>query len=270
MYRTFLLIIIAVQVWSGVASSLAPEHELQRLLIIAKENLDAEDDAKARQALERIVALDIDAGANYYFYLGKLEANSGNIEAATSALIEYVNRSGSEGEYYDRSLRLITQLEQSVVPESAPAQQNTRNVALTGEREQYVTRLKTLYLTDNTEQALLDHINSILVDNVYVPGRIRRPGINEGLVYKVSVNSLNEVVVQESDYRKGRYGHSMQSLPVFGVDPYLRSDCDNNLRMCWLSHPLENRDRWITIADNPTALNELSKALTNLIRQLQN
>ena len=269
MYRTLLLLIISVQVWSGLASSLAPEHELQRLLIIAKENLETENDSKAREALERVQALQIDAGANYYFYLGQIEANDGNNEAATNALAEYVNRAGSEGEYYERALRLVTAIEQEAESNVVPVQPKDQQVALTGEREQYSARLKRLYLTENLQQALLDHINSILIDNVYVPGRIRHPGKNEGLMYKVSVSSQGEVVVQESDFRGGRNGHSMQSLPVFGVDPYIESDCDSNSRQCWLNHPLENQDRWITIADNPNALTELSKALTQLIRQLQ-
>jgi hypothetical protein len=266
------LLMVMCLIWQACAvhaSTLAPEHELQRLLIVARESLQAADNAQTREALKRIEELGIDAGANYYFYLGQLEANSGNRDAANTALIEYVNRAGSEGEFYQRALRLITKLEQTKPAETALSDPKDLSGALTGERNQYIASLKKLYLTDNPEQALVEHINSILSENIFIPGRIRRPGSNEGLVYKVATNSLKELVIQESDYRKARPGHSMQSIPVYGVDPYLSGECDYNQRMCWLSHPLKSQQRWITIADNPSALTELSKALTQLIRQLQ-
>jgi len=269
MYRYLLILLVLVQVWAINAANLAPEHELQRLLIVAKESLDANDNEQARSTLNKIDQLGIDPGIDYFYFLGQLEANTGNRGTAKAALINYVNQAGKEGEYYQRALRLITSVENEVEDQATKPASVDMGDVLVSEGDEYINRLQRLYLTNQPIQALTEHVNSILAENVYVPGRIRRPGTNEGLIYKVSTNSIQELVVQESDYRSERPGHSMQRLPVFGVDPYINSDCDSISRSCWLYHPLDQR-RWITIAERPAALAELSKALTQLIRQLQN
>ena len=48
-----------------------------------------------------------------------------------------------------------------------------------------------------------------------------------------------------------------------------KSECDLTRRQCWLMHPVEKQQRWITISGNETASTELSRAMTQLIRKLQ-
>ena len=235
-----------------------------------KESLAGGDYLVAREAMEKIDELPVSPGTDYFFYRGQLEVNAENDHEANAALVIYVNKAGREGEYYQQALRLITALEQRKILDSDTSARLAEAGQISGDGEDYMAQLQKLYLTQSPVRALTEHINSILAENTFVPGRIRHPGLNEGLVYKVSVNSVREVVVQESDYRRTTPGHNMRRAVVYGVDPYIANECDYDRRMCWLYHPVEKQERWITIADNKEALTELSRAMTQLIRQLQN
>jgi len=272
MYRLIFTLTIMMQAGYGVATNLAPEHELERLMIVAKESLVAGNYGVAREALDSIENLNADPGVDYLFYRGQLEAKSENNAEASAALVSYVNEAGKGGEYYQSALRLITLLEQRKLSEqnATTAASTEADQTLQSESQNYLSQLQELYLSQSPVRALTEHINSILAENIFVPGRLRHPQVNEGLVYKVSINSAKEVVVQESDYRLQIPGHSMRRAAVFGVDPYVAGECDVTLRMCWIYHPVEKQERWITIADNSDALRELSKAMSQLIRQLQN
>ncbi|OZG72569.1 hypothetical protein BTA51_15780 [Hahella sp. CCB-MM4] len=254
----------------AVSATLAPEHEMQRLLLVADESIKSMDYGKAKSALDRIGELAIDPEVKYFYFKGLVDANSGEREAARDALVEYVNRAGSEGEYYEKALRMITELDTERA-ESTPANKPEIDWSqvVTSENDQYLAELKKLYLTNSDEKAVLEHINSILKENVYVSGRIRHLDKNEGRVFRISTNSKDELVVQETDYTKsGNASHTLSRLPVFGVDPYVQSDCNFERRECWLWHPVD-KDKWIVIADNQEALGELSRAMTALIRLLQ-
>ncbi len=264
------VVLLSMLIGIAQAASLAPEHELQRLLIVAKESINSADFNTTRTVLDKIEALGIDPGADYHYYLGQLEANTGNLQAASDAFINYVNAAGSEGQYYQTSLRMITQLERQ--QEAAKPQAPPEDISdlLVGEGDQYLSQLRQLYLAKDDISALIEHINGLLAANVYVPGRIRYVGSKEGIVYKITTNAQQELVVQESDYLDERPDHNLFRISVYGVDPYLRSECDFNQRRCWLNHPIERQNHWITIADNQEALTELAKAMTQLIRRLQN
>ncbi len=264
-------ILVLGTVGQAVGASLAPEHEMQRLLLVADESIKSMEYGKAKSALDKIGELAIDPEVKYFYFKGLVDANSGERNMARDALVEYVNRAGSDGEYYEKALRLITELE-SETTESASTSKSEIDWSqvVTSENDQYLAGLRKLYLTNNDEKALLEHINSLLKANVYVPGRIRHLNQNEGRVFRISANSKDEVVVQETDYtQSGNASHSLSRLAVFGVDPYIKSDCNTDHRECWLWHPVETQEKWIVIADNKEALGELTRAMTALIRLLQ-
>ncbi|WP_020407692.1 hypothetical protein [Hahella ganghwensis] len=252
-----------------MGATLAPEHEMQRLLLVADESIKTLDYADAKSALDKIAELSIEPEVSYFYFKGLVDANYGENDSAANALVEYVNRAGNEGEYYEQALRLITDLENKKAASTTKSDIDWSQV-ISSENDQYLASLKKLYLTSSDKNALVEHINGILKANVYVPGRIRHLDKNEGRVFRISTNSQDELVVQETDYtQSGNANHTLSRMGVFGVDPYVGSDCNFDRRECWLWHPVESQDKWIVITDNQKALSELSRAMTALIRQLQ-
>ena len=256
---------------SGMAASLAPEHEMQRLLMIADESIRAERYETAKEALTKISALKIEPEVRYFYFQGLVEAHDGNTEAAENALVDYVNKAGSEAEYYQTALHMITELGNETADKpKEPKSDIDWSQVVVSQNDQYLANLKRLYLTTDDTKALLEHINSILAANVFVSGRIRNLNENEGVHYRVSANSKNEIVVQATDYSDpANVSHTLNRLGVFGVDPYMRSDCDFSRRTCWLKHPVEPQEKWIVIGENQAALQELTRAMTQLVRTLQ-
>jgi len=256
----------------GMAASLAPEHEMRRLLIVADESIRAERYGTAKDALSKISALKIAPDVRYFYFQGLVEAHEGNAGAAENALVDYVNKAGSEAEYYQSALHMITELgnETSGKPKEPKSDIDWSQVVVS-QNDQYLANLKRLYLTNDDTEALEEHINGILAANVFVPGRIRNLNENEGVHYRVSANAKNDIVVQITDYSDpANASHSLNRLGVFGVDPYVRTDCDYSRHACWLRHPIEPQEKWIVIGENQAALQELTKAMTQLIRILQN
>ncbi len=256
---------------SGMAASLAPEHEMQRLLIIADENIRAENYVAAKDALDKISVLKLEPEVRYYYFQGLVEAHAGNLQAAEDALVDYVNKAGSEAKYYEAALRKITELgsDASGRP-SEPKSDIDWSQVVVSQNDQYLANLKRLYLTNSDTKALLEHINGILAANVFVAGRLRNLNENEGVHYRISTNSNNEIVVQTTDYTNpANASHNLNRLGVFGIDPYIRTDCNFDRRECWLKHPVEPEEKWIVIAENQAALQELTRAMTQLVRMLQ-
>ncbi|AZZ91115.1 tetratricopeptide repeat protein [Hahella sp. KA22] len=271
MFRRTLLILALSFACQANADSLAPEHEMRRLLFVAEESIEAERFAQAQEALDKVAELNITPTVQYYFYRGRVAMKSGEYEKAREAFVRYVNLAGSDGDYYEESLRAITRLDDQLKPPKQTAESTSidwSKVVENGSGE-YLQKLRGLYLAGSDQSALVQHINSLLAANVYIPSRIRKLNEEEGIVYRVSVNSRNEIVLQETNYLSANVSHNVSRFKVFGVDPYVRTGCDLNQRACWLWNPENQDEKWLMITENKSAVDELSRAMTELIKLLQ-
>lgn len=151
----------------------------------------------------------------------------------------------------------------AVEPEAAPQQ------ALDGqEQARYLGQIKTLYLTSNERQALLEHCNALLRSYAlradYQIGQRQR----EDILYQVSVSADGELLVRTETRGQGRVNVSNERLAIFGVDPYIRYTCSTGGIACDIKNPADGRP-WLTIVRDHQGAEELAKALSFLIRNLQ-
>ncbi len=58
-------------------------------------------------------------------------------------------------------------------------------------------------------------------------------------------------------------------MDVYGVDPFIKYNCDYDRYICWLYHPINQHDRWILLDRNDDAAKELSEAMGRLIQSVQ-
>src|SRR5690554_2041562 len=91
--------------------SLAPEHEIRRLMLATEEAVAAERWGEASEYLNRLQKMDSEKPADYFFYRGRAMLQAGHLNEARAALEAYVGRAGVDGQHYQQSLKLITDIE---------------------------------------------------------------------------------------------------------------------------------------------------------------
>jgi hypothetical protein len=152
---------------------------------------------------------------------------------------------------------------QAVEPGALPQQ------ALDGqEQARYLGQIKKLYLTGNDRQALLEHCNALLRSYAlradYQVGQPKR----QDLLYQVSAGASGELLVRKEIRSQGNIEVTHERLSVFGVDPYIRYSCNAGAIACEIKSPADGSP-WLTIVRDHQGAEELAKALSFLIRNLQ-
>ncbi len=270
---------------SRAAEQLAPAFEMERLLLLAGQQVATRDFPGAENTLLALQALALDLPPEFHYYQGLVAEEQGRPAAARDALVRYVNQAGREGGFYQQALSRISALE-ARLPRDAPPPGNQPKGASPSadaaqvaarpapeieavERQAYERRLMTLYLANEPAAALVEHINALLASKVYVASRVRDLTRRQGIQYQISLAD-GVVVVQETSYAEdGRAGITVERTPVFGVNPFLDSGCDFARDQCWVLHPVRGTERWLVIAADQTALRDLVQAFGYLIRHLQ-
>lgn len=251
------------------ASGLPPEHEAKRLLLAVQHSIDNQQWDKAEQQLKAITELEVPLAENFHYMHGQVLFHQAEYDLARKSLEIYVMQAGEEGEFYIQSLEMITKADdkkQEVVPK-APARKT--DLKLEKNKDTYLESLKALYLTDSSTAALVLRINSILSTHPYQGARVIQKNANKGAKYRISIVG-NELQVQEKKYdRNGAPTLLVSKMDMFGVDPFVKFDCDYERYICWLYHPVNQYDRWILIDRDKKAVKELSEAMARLIRLLQ-
>jgi len=137
------------------------------------------------------------------------------------------------------------------------------------ESASYLAELKALYLTSNERKALLAHSNALLETHglkaAYQVGQANP----HDLAYHLSVGAPGELRIREERRdASGNIAVRNRGLSVFGIDPYLRYQCPPQGIVCVFTSPVDG-DPWLTILRDPTGAEELAKALSFLLRNLQ-
>ena len=227
--------------------------------------------SKVKKQLDDLSKLEVEQPIESLYFNGLVSWHLKNYQSAQAFLEQYVIRAGDAGKYYASALELITSSEEllNIAPAEVIEKISVKPTILeNGERGGYIKSLQALYLTDSPVQALVMQINSLLSSHPFTGSRVKKAGGKEGLIFRISVKG-DVVLLQEKSYQQGLPTLSASTLNVLGLDPFLKFDCSNREYACWLYHPANSHQRWLTIDQDELVAGELSDALSKLIQELQ-
>ena len=258
------------------AHSLPPEIEVDRLILATKEKLAVQNFSAARQYLERVAPLNVQPPADYYLLYARVYYQADAWEQAKSHYEKYVEKVGKDGEFYEESLKLITELEETLAdrPETAASTEAPSTAIALPEKQgvQYDQTVAELYLDPSLTQSLVTHVNSLFKSYRYVEGKIKNTERNDYIDFKLSLNKNRELVLTRRDVNQEMGGPvselSVSRLSAFGIDPNIEYRCSKESDSCTIKHPLDQRE-WIKVSRDEHGAEEISKALTRLLKALQ-
>ncbi|MDX1694964.1 MAG: hypothetical protein R3208_14450 [Ketobacteraceae bacterium] len=272
--RTLLVVWLLL---AGSAYALPPEIEVDRLILAAREKLAQQDYPAAREYLERVAPLGVEPPADYYLLYGRVYYDADAWEKAKQHFETYVEMAGKEGEAYKESLAMITELEEILAarPEQTQAPEDHGGAAIQlAEKQglQYDRKVAELYLDPSLTASLVTHINSLLKSYRYIDGKIKNIDRNDYIDFKLSLTGNRELMLTRRDVTHDASGPkaelSVSRLSAFGIDPSIEYRCSKESDSCTIKHPL-NQKEWIKIARDEDGAEEISKALTRLLKALQ-
>ncbi len=137
------------------------------------------------------------------------------------------------------------------------------------ESAHYLSELRKLYLASNDREALLAHSNGLLDTYALRAGYQVGQANPQDFLYELSVATPGELRIRE-EVRGPGSGVAVRnrSLSVFGLDPYLHYQCPPQGPSCSISSPVDGLPLVVILRD-PKGAEELAKALSFLIRNLQ-
>lgn len=273
-WLTGMVLSSALVVFSGQAQALEPEHEIRRLMLATEEAVSAGRWSEAGEYLNRLQTMEGEKPADYFYYRGRAMLQAQRLNEARSALEAYVSRVGAEGQHYQESLKLITDIEKESKATARALAEGDGGVKepvaiIEPAGGEDVQTLKRLYLAKSDREALTVHLNALLdatgwrKDKTVV--RLDRPA---DIQYRVTLNdsALNiQEIRREID---GTTVRTTSSLPVYGVNPQPRWDCEPAVGACWIYDPRDG-SRLFQLAQNQGQVSDIARTLGRLIRNLQ-
>lgn len=266
-----LYVLFSVGFCASSAWALPKEIEIDRLLLGVETAIENQRWDKANTRLIAVKALDDQLPSSYYYYRGLVSSEQESFKEARQALESYLGLEGKEGQYYRESLKLLNRIEdkeQVQVREKIRTSMASHLVLEDGEHKKYITQLQKLYLVDNGRDALELHINTLLSNHRYIPGRYRSDRKWAGSLYQIQVHRGEIAILEKRADKQGGYSLNQDQVNVYGVNPYMNVHCDSVGDQCWLRHP-ETGKQWLELEANRNAANNVAEAFTHLLRHMQ-
>ena len=258
---------------SATGWALKPSIEADRLLIAAEEAFDHNDRQGAAKHLQAARDLGVALPVEFNFLYGKLLFQEGKPVEARRYLEQYVNREGDQGRYYRDALSLITKAQgqrQAAAAQVASRSQGKAEISRVNDGKPYVDHIQELYAADNAASALIIHLNNLLKfyafgndERVIATTRAGTPSR-----HKIQYSSRGEIISFNKIGYSEKNPFTEDRFSVFGVNPHITYECRSITSSCWVYHPV-TRQKWLQIVRNEDAALEISKALSQLIRNLQ-
>lgn len=131
--------------------------------------------------------------------------------------------------------------------------------------EDYLADILAIYPDSDPAQALVHHINNLLEFYAYGDERvIAASRFGTPSRHRIHLSDRGEIITITA----GSQSPGQDRLRVYGVNPYLRYECMETTASCWVIHPV-TAEPWLQIVANRDAGRELTRALAELIKQLQ-
>ncbi len=258
-------------IFSTQVAALPKDIEIDRLLLAVETAVSQQQWDKANARLIAVHALDEDLPSVFYFYRGQVSVELGAYKEAKTALETYLGQEGKDGTHYRDSLLLLNRIEEQ---EQLQQQKATRAsmashlVLEDGEHTKYIARLKELYLVDSPLQALELHINTLLSNHRYIPGRYRSDRKWLGSLYQIQTQRGQISILAKRSNPDGGYSLNQDQISIYGVNPYLGVHCDSVGDQCWIRHP-ETGKHWLELEADREAVKTVAEAFTHLLRHMQ-
>lgn len=143
------------------------------------------------------------------------------------------------------------------------------NTLSSDEPARYLSEIKSLYLAADERTALLAHVNALLetyaLRAAYQVGQANP----ENVSYRLETGKPGELLVREERRAaSGALSVRNRSFSLFGVDPYVEYQCPPQGIVCSFPSPTGG-EPWLNILRDPKGAEELAKALSFLLRNLQ-
>ena len=250
------------------AAQVPPEVEVERYLLEAERYLEKKAYKKAQKWVLKAKSLPAKKPDKYYFFLGTLSAQSGNTDEALSNLALYMNVAGQSGDYYQKAMDAILQLEG--VPAAGQMNSAKKDGLLPGQPNSFVKLMKSKMISSSQTDTLQNYLNSLLKTNA-VLNKTESEAIPE-MYYKVYFNEEGRLIVTRNEKDQFGLQTNVDSLSVYGISAELGYDCSWQEQRCWVTYPQNNegkQGRWLVISYAPHAIGELVDGMGLLIRELQ-
>lgn len=260
---------------SQSAVALPEAIEMDRYLLAAGSYLEENRLDQVAVYLEKIEALSVKPPALYHYYKAQILRSKGDKAQERLALEDYVSTAGQSGKHYEQSLVRITELEEGLKkPSKEKAKVNDAALlsAFSKDRQaasdRYAAKLKALYLKKSFNDALVEHINTLLATHQYTGKRMQTSQDTHQLTYSISVANGNSILVVEKDRREAPERLTTNKTNVYGQNAFLKHECDYAKAMCVVKKPDLYTD-WMTLSYDEEAVKEITMALSHLIQNLQ-
>jgi len=254
--------------------SLPKEIELDRLMMAAQKYMEENQYSKATEYLERAESLKAKLPAEYHYYKGLVFKTQSQWNKSTAELQQYVIKAGKKGEFYQPALMIITEIEnyapnESQVDTNAEPAIQWENKVTQQSDDEYLAEIKKLYLSKSNVEALVEHINSLLVTAPYTGERVVK--LSKGkdqLEYTLKLTDDNKLNIQKKQNVSGNAQILSYTTPVYGLSRNIVTICEPTQFKCSIKHK-DNHTTWFEIAYNEDVAGQVSQATSLLIKEMQ-
>ncbi|MBL4606368.1 MAG: hypothetical protein JKY01_00870 [Pseudomonadales bacterium] len=255
--------------------------EADRLLLAAEKSIESNNQLEAKSFLSQAKALNTTLPNQFYFLYGSTFFHLDELDKASINLIRFVEHAERGSQDYNKALGLLTAIEKRngqnknrSEKKQITSSEKQPTSLLESSEVQYLQQLKQLYLTSSTSDALLKHINDMLVSYALKRQqkiiKTEQPPLAR---YRLSqdfsgnlVTSIQKINVFKKENSKSVINTT--KINIYGIDPFITYHCSSGTNSCWLRSPI-NGSRWIEFSNNEEAAAEISRAITSLIKVLQ-
>lgn len=250
------------------AIQIPPELEVERYLQEAERYLEKKSYKKATEWVLKAKSLPIKQPDKYYFLFGTLKAQSGSTDEALSNLALYMNMAGQTGNYYQRAVDIILQLEGP--PSAGHVKISRKDGLLPVTPNSFVKQMKSKMISSSQVESLQRYLNSLLKVNAVL--NKAAPETLPEMYYRVYFNDEGRLIVTRNEKDQFGLQTNVDSLSVYGISTQPGYDCSWREQLCWITYPQNNegkKGRWLVISYAPHAIGELVDGMGLLIRELQ-
>lgn len=272
-----LLLLALTLVVSNPVFALSKEANLDRFMLAAKKYVKDNNFELAEKYLKKAKAVEIALPDEYYYLSGQLLFVKNDYQLARNAYEAYINSAGKKGDFYIASLERVTEIEEIMTARESRKKALAKQDQLikstsaasssTTTNTKKLNSLKSLYQTNNHENALIKHINFLLSSHSYTGDIIKKPG-NKGLTYKLALGKKNAIITTLHDHLNTPTRITSETLDIYGKSASVGYECDKRKVKCWFKKPSDYAE-WIIIDFNEKAAREVAESLTSLIQILQ-
>lgn len=279
-----LLLGVQLGLLSTPAIALPIDIEIDRYLLAAQKHINEQNYAAAEIYLIRIQGIDsptkIDMPPEFYYYYGVVLQHDKKFSQATQQYEEYIAKTGKDGNFYQQTLEAMTTTEEAESKQdNSVANQEVQKIkrsdvitqlsqANLSQDSDYDRRIKSLFLSEKIEDALILHINSLLSTYPFSGKNIQTSDLQKAITYKIRINKNKDIVTQRQDNTNTNPLISSNKFSIYGANPFIYHQCNANRARCEIKTP-DGENTWVELSYEKQAAKEVAYAFSRLIKALQ-